>query len=83
MGFCVCFMFCYASLCDLSSFPIILMGKKELVALPNLSYWCLVNDMWLFLTTEVCDCNISRSYTLFLYCFFSGGGYIHTLSHSF
>ena len=28
---------------------IILMGKRELVALLNLSYWCLVMVEWLFL----------------------------------
>ena len=32
-----------------SSFAIILMGKRELVALLSLSSWCLVMDMWLFL----------------------------------
>ena len=32
-----------------SNFAIILMGKRELVALLNLSSWCLVIDMWLFL----------------------------------
>ena len=37
VGFCVCSMFCYALLCFLSSFTIILMGKRELVALFCLS----------------------------------------------
>ena len=32
-----------------SSFAIILMGKRELVALLSLSSWCLVIVMWLFL----------------------------------
>ena len=32
-----------------SNFAIILMGKRELVALLSLSSWCLVIDMWLFL----------------------------------
>ena len=32
-----------------SSIAIILMGKRELVALLNLSSWCLVMDEWLFL----------------------------------
>ena len=35
-------MFCYALLCVYSSIAIILMGKRELVALLNLSFWCLV-----------------------------------------
>ena len=42
-------MFCYAFLCVLSSFAIILMGKRELVALLNLSSWCLVMVERLFL----------------------------------
>ena len=33
----------------LSSFSIILMGKRELVALLSLSFWCLVVVVWLFL----------------------------------
>ena len=33
MGFCVCSMFCCALLCAHSSFLIMLMGKRELVAL--------------------------------------------------
>ena len=51
MGFCACSMFCCALLCVLSSFAIILMGKRELVALPCLSFRCLVFviAMWLFL----------------------------------
>ena len=32
-----------------SSFPIILMGRRQLVALLSLSSWCLVMAMWLFL----------------------------------
>ena len=32
-----------------SSFAIILMGKRELVALLSLSSWCLVMVVWLFL----------------------------------
>ena len=32
-----------------SSFAIILMGKRELVALLSLSSWCLVMAVWLFL----------------------------------
>ena len=33
VGFCVCSIFCCSLLCVLSSFAIILMGKRELVAL--------------------------------------------------
>ena len=35
-------MFCYMLLYVLSSIAIILMGRRELVALLNLSSWCLV-----------------------------------------
>ena len=49
VGFCVCSMFCFVLLCVLSSFAIILMGKRELVALLCLSSWSLVIVMWLFL----------------------------------
>ena len=49
MGVCNCSMFCCALLCALSSIAIILMGKRELIALLNLSSWCLVVVEWLFL----------------------------------
>ena len=45
-------LFCYASLCIFSNFAIVLMKKRELVALLFLSYGCLVtvNVLRLFLT---------------------------------
>ena len=43
------FMFCCTLLYVLSSIAIILMGKRELVALLNLSTWCLVMVERLFL----------------------------------
>ena len=49
MGVCNCSMFCYALLYVHSSIAIILMGKRELVALINLSSWCLVVVGRLFL----------------------------------
>ena len=49
MGFCNCSMFCYALLYVHSSFAIILMGKRGLVALLSLSSCCLVIVVWLFL----------------------------------
>ena len=49
MGVCNCSMFCCALLYVHSSIAIILMGKRELVALLNLSYWCLVMVERLFL----------------------------------
>ena len=44
-----CSMFCCALLCVHSSFAIISMEKRELVALLFLSSWCHVIVMWLFL----------------------------------
>ena len=49
MGVCNCSMFCCTLLCVHSSIAIFLMGKRELVALLNLSSWCLVMVEWLFL----------------------------------
>ena len=42
-------MFCCTLLYVHSNFVIILMGKRELVALLSLSSWCLVIVVWLFL----------------------------------
>ena len=41
MGFCNCSMLCYALRYVHSGFAIILMGKREMVALLSLSSWCL------------------------------------------
>ena len=49
MGVCNCSMFCCTLLYVHSSIAIILMGKRELIALLNLSSWCLVMAEWLFL----------------------------------
>ena len=49
MGDCNCSMFCCTLLYVLSSIAMILMGKRKLVALLNLSSWCLVMVEWLFL----------------------------------
>ena len=49
-GVCNCSMFCCTSLYVHSSIAIILMGKRELIALLNLSSWCLVMVERLFLT---------------------------------
>ena len=45
-------LFCYALLCNPSSFAIILKRKRKLVALLLLSFGCLVTVkvLWLFLT---------------------------------
>ena len=50
MGVCNCSMFCCTSLYVHFSIAIILMGKRELIALFNLSSWCLVMVGRLFLT---------------------------------
>ena len=50
MGVCNCSMFCCTLLNVHSSIAIILMGKRELIALLNLSSWCLVMVERLFLT---------------------------------
>ena len=49
VGVCNCSMFCCMLLYVHSSFAIILMWNRELVALLGLSSWCLVMVVWLFL----------------------------------
>ena len=49
VGVCICSMFCCTLLYVHSSIAIILMGKRELIALLNLSFWCLVMVERLFL----------------------------------
>ena len=49
MGVCNCSMVCCTLLYVHSSIAIILMGKRELIALLNLSSWCLVMVERLFL----------------------------------
>ena len=52
MGVCNCSMFCCTLLYVHSSIAIILMGKRELVALLNLSSWCLAMVERLFLAVS-------------------------------
>ena len=54
VGVCNCSMFWCTLLYVHSSIAIILMGKRELVALLNLSFWCLVMVEWLFLAVSWC-----------------------------
>ena len=49
MGVCNCSLFCCTLLYVHSSIAIILNGKRELIALLNLSSWCLVMVERLFL----------------------------------
>ena len=53
MGVCNCYMFCCTLLYVHFTFAIILMGKRELVALLILSFWCLVMVVWLFLAVPL------------------------------
>ena len=53
MGVCNCAMYCCTLLYVHSSIAIILMGKRELIALLNLSSWCLVMVERLFLTVPL------------------------------
>ena len=52
MGVCNCSMFCFMLLYVHSSIAIILMGKRELVALLSLSSWCIVMVERLFLAVS-------------------------------
>ena len=49
MGVCNCSMFCCTLFYVHSSIAVILMGKRELIALLNLSSWCLLMVERLFL----------------------------------
>ena len=48
VGVCYCSMFCCTLFHVPSSFTIILVRKRELVALLSLSSWCLLIVVWLF-----------------------------------
>ena len=50
VGVCNCSIFCCTIRYVHSSTAIILTGKRELVALLNVSSWCLLMVEWLFLT---------------------------------
>ena len=54
MGVCNCSMFCCTLLDVHTSNATILMEMRELVALLNLSSWCLVTVEWLFLAVPWC-----------------------------
>ena len=64
VGFCNCSMFCCALLCVFSSFAIILMDKRDLVALLCL-FSCVLCLGW----SAVCDCGISDHTHLLLFFF--------------
>ena len=54
-------MFCCRLVYVHSSFAIILMGKRGLVALLSLSSWCLALPRGVMGLSAVCDCGISWS----------------------
>ena len=58
VGVCNCSMFCCTLLYVYSSIAIILMGKRELIALLNLSSWCLVMVERLFLAVPRVVCSL-------------------------
>ena len=74
MGVCNCSMFCCTLLYVHSSIAIILMGKRELIALLNLSSWCLVMVERLFLAVPrgclqfVIEVFPDHTHLLFLSC---------------
>ena len=59
MGVCNCSMFCCVLLCVHSSFAIIVMGKRELVALLFFSDCCASLPHDATGLSAVCDCGIS------------------------
>ena len=78
MGVCNCSMFCCTLLHVHSSIAIILMGKRELIALLNMSSWWLVMVEWLFLAVPR-DCLqivivVFPDHTHLLFLIFKSGG---------
>ena len=59
MGSCICSMFFCASLYFHSSFAIILMGKRELVAFLVSRDYCVALPCGAIGLSAVCDCGIS------------------------
>ena len=76
MGVCNCSMFCCTLLYVHSSIAIILMGKRELIALLNLSSWCIVMVERLFLAVpRGCLQFVIVVFPDHTHYFFWGGGY--------
>ena len=70
-------MFCCTLLYVHSSIAIMLVGKRELVALHNLSSWCLMMVGWLFLVSAT-ECSAfvivvfpDHTHLLFLECLYN------------
>ena len=77
------YLFCYALLCVLSGFAIILKRDRELVALLLLSYGCLVtiNLLWLFLMVPwvglQCVIVVFPDHTQLLFCLLLEKSFVH------
>ena len=81
---CNCSMRCCTLLYVTSSFAIILMGKKVMVALLSLSSWCLVIVVWLFLAVPwVCLQFVIVVFPDHTYLLFSVSEVLVLLSRSF
>ena len=70
VGVCICSMFCCTLLYVHSSIAIILIGKRELVTLLNLSSWCLVMVYRLFLTVPRVICGLWLWYFLIILTYY-------------
>ena len=76
VGVCNCSFFCCMLLYVHSSIAIILMGKRELVALLNMSSWCLVmvelchHGSWLFLAVPWVICCLWLWYFLIILTYY-------------
>ena len=70
VGFCNCSVFCCTLLYVHSSIAIILMGKRELIALLNLSPWCLVMVERLFLAVPRVVCSLWLWYFLIILTYY-------------
>ena len=83
MGACNSSMFCCALLYVHSSIAIILMGKRELIALLNLSSWCLVMVEWLFLAVpRGCLLFVIVVFPEHTYLLYLGWFIVHILANS-
>ena len=88
VGVCNCSMFCCTLVYVHSSIAIILMGKRELIALLNLSSWCLVMVERLFLAMPrgclqfVIVVFPDHTHLLFLKVFFLSRIFFITPSHA-
>ena len=79
--FCSCSMFCYTLLYVHSSIAIILMGKRELVALLNASSWCLVIVEWLFLAVPWVVLGLWLWYFLIILTYYFCKGWLFFATH--